>query len=166
MNRLAIWAVFALITAAAPLNAAQTGNQPDEQDMKALATANWFVPLSYGNVDFEIPAGSIVEKNSTMLVKYPDGTFGVSMANEDGRLEQKIAFEKARMYATQYNLVDPKIEKVTISGLKGAKAVGQLDSHTVTVLILPVDDQQLTTVVMATPERKGWSDHFIDSLKH
>lgn len=166
MNRFTIGAVVALMAIAMPMNAAQSASQPDEQDMKALATANWFVPLSYGNVDFEIPAGSIVEKNSTLLAKYPDGTFGVSMANEAGQLEQKIAFEKARMYATQYKLEDPKVEKVTVDGLKGAKAVGKLDAHTVTVLILAVGDQQLTSVIMATPERADWTSHFLDSLKH
>lgn len=164
MNKLAIWALGALMTFAASAFAAE--NPQDSQDLKALESANWYVPLNYGGFDFEIPAGSIVDKNSKLLAKYPDGSFGVSMENEAVQLEQKIAFEKARMYATQYKLVDPKVEKVTISGIKGAKAVGTLENHVVTVLILPVSDQQLTTVIMATPDRKEWSDHFIESLKH
>ncbi len=41
--------------------------------------------------------GSIVEKGSTVMVKYPDGTFGLSMVNEgDSGANQKIAFELCR----------------------------------------------------------------------
>lgn len=165
MNKFAIGAIAALMTLAMPAHAA-TVPQQDDANMKALATANWFVPLSYGGFDFEIPAGSVVEKNSKLLVKYPDGSFGVSMENEALALDQKIAFEKAKAYATKYGLTDPEVDKVTIDGVKGAKAVGKLENHTVTVLILPVTDQQVTTVIMATPDRKDWADHFISSLKH
>lgn len=158
-------ALILAMVMALPVVAQDTYNQTPEQ-AKALETANWFVPLSYGGFDFEVPAGSLVEKNSKMLVKYPDGSFGVSMENEGLKLDQKIAFEKARMYATKYGLTDAKTEKVKVGGVDGAKATGRLENHDVTVLILPVSDQQVTTVLMATPNRKEWADHFIESLKH
>lgn len=138
----------------------------EEEKAEARENANWFIPLNYGGFDFEIPAGSLVEKNHKVVVKYPDGSFGVSMENEqaDG-LSQKIAFEKARLYADRYKLKDAKVTKTIIDGIKGAQATGMLESHQVTVLILPVGNQQLTTVVMATPQRSEWGRHFISSLK-
>ena len=88
------------------------------------------------------------------------------MENESVGLTQKIAFEKARMYATKYKLTDPKVEKVTVGNSKGARAKGMLENHEVTVLILPVNDQQVTTVIMATPNRQEWANHFVNSMKN
>ena len=45
-------------------------------------------------------------------------------------------------------------------------AQGKLENFTVTVLILPVDDQQVTTVLMTTPGREDWTRHLIESMKH
>ena len=59
--------------ASAQTHAAQTDGTSAEMP--------WFVSMGYGGFDFEIPAGSIVEKGSTVMVKYPDGTFGLSMVN-------------------------------------------------------------------------------------
>lgn len=138
----------------------------EEEKAEARESAHWYIPLNYGGFDFEIPAGSLVEKNSKVVVKYPDGSFGVSMENESGQpVEQKIAYEKAKLYAEKYRLKDAKVEKTVIDGIKGAKAVGMLEEHEVTVLILPVGTEQLTTVVMATPARNEWGRHFIASLK-
>lgn len=152
-----------------PLMAQQnaTSQEPTEaEQQKARESANWYIPLNYGGIEFEVPAGSIVEKNSKMLIKYPDGTFGVSMENEAISCDQKLAYEKARMYANKYKLSNAKVNKVTLGGIKGAKATGRLESHDVTVLILPVSDQQITTVLMATPDRQEWADHFQQSIKH
>lgn len=161
---------FAFIIAAAALLLPQSAIADDnntltQQEKAALESANWFVPISYGGFDFEIPAGSIVEKNSKLVVKYPDGSFGVSMENEAIAGDQKMAFEKAKMYARQYKLADSKCERVNAGGIKGARAEGMLEKHKVTVLILPVDDQQVTTVIMATPERSEWAQHFVNSMK-
>lgn len=161
MKKLAILAIAALL--AIPVAAQQPAQ--DQQHSEALESANWFIPLNYGGFDFEIPAGSVVQKDSKLLVKYPDGSFGISMENEAVGLDQKIAFEKVRSYATRYGLKDPKSEKVTVGGVKGARADGMLENHKVTILILPVGDQQVTTVLMATPNRTDWAEHFISSLK-
>ena len=163
---MAALAAVAVMVCPAPATA-----QTQDESTKALESAHWYVPLSYGGFDFEIPAGSIVQKDSKMLVKYPDGSFGVSMENESVGLTQKIAFEKARMYATKYKLTDPKVEKVTVGNSKGgtphgARAKGMLENHEVTVLILPVNDQQVTTVIMATPNRQEWANHFVNSMKN
>lgn len=158
---MAALAAVAVMVCPAPATA-----QTQDESTKALESAHWYVPLSYGGFDFEIPAGSIVQKDSKMLVKYPDGSFGVSMGNESVGLTQKIAFEKARMYATKYKLTDPKVEKVTVGNSKGARAKGMLENHEVTVLILPVNDQQVTTVIIATPNRQEWANHFVNSMKN
>lgn len=127
----------------------------------------WFLSLDYAGFGFEIPAGSIVEKGSTLMARYPDGSFGVSMSNQEVRgSDQRRAFELCRMLATQMHLDNPEVKKVTIGGVKGAKAVGGLEGRTVTVLILPTNDQELTTVIMASDNRQDWTDHFLRTMKH
>lgn len=153
-----------LMLCALPAMAQNSTSGFSKEDSKALESANWYVPLNYGGFEFEIPAGSVVEKNSKVVVKYPDGSFGMSMENETLPGNQKIAFEQAKMYADRYKLADSKVEKVTIGGIKGATATGTLENFTVKVIILPVTDQQLTTVLMATPNRQEWVDHFIQSM--
>lgn len=149
-----------------PAMAQQPVIEQTKEQAEALEQANWYVPLSYGGFDFEIPAGCIVEKNSKIVARYPDGSFGLSMENEAVPANQKIAFEKARSYATRYKLTDSKVEKKKIGGVAGAMAVGKLENFTVTVLILPIDDQQVTTVLMTTPGREDWTRHLIESMKH
>lgn len=159
-------AALLIIPAATAANTDQDPQTTKEQHEKALESANWFIPMSYGGFDFEIPAGSVVKKDSKLLVTYPDGSFGVSMENEGVGSNQKIAFEMARSYGSKFKLADLKVDKVKIGGVDGAQATGRLEGHNVTVLILPVNDQQVTTVLMATPDRTEWTDHFIQSMKH
>lgn len=149
-----------------PIAAQNQTSGINDNSSQALESANWFIPLDYGGFEFEIPAGSVVKKDSKLLVTYPDASFGVSMENEAVGINQKIAFEKVRSYATRYKLEDAKVEKVNVAGVNGAKATGKLENMQVTILILPVNDQQVTTVIMATPERSDWANHFIDSFKH
>ncbi len=165
MKKLITIAALAILAALAiPVNAQTPTVSPEEQ--KALESANWYIPLNYAGFNFEIPAGSLVDKGSKIVVKYPDGSFGISMENEEFRGgNQKIAYEKARSYVKRYELKDAKVERVTVDGVKGAKASGMLEEHEVTVIILPVNDQQLTTVIMATPKRQEWAQHFYTSLK-
>ena len=127
----------------------------------------WFVSMGYGGFDFEIPAGSIVEKGSTVMVKYPDGTFGLSMVNEETQgANQKIAFELCRHVVKQLDIKDAHVDKRTIGGVDGAIARGSIENRQVTVIILPVGtNDAVTTVIMASPERANWVNNFIDSLK-
>lgn len=164
MKKIIIASFMAFIAILSMSASAQT--PASNEETQALESAHWYIPLSYAGFNFEIPAGSLVDKGSKIVVKYPDGSFGVSMENEEFRSgNQKIAFEKARSYAKRYELQDAKVTKVTIDGVKGAQASGMLENHLVTILILPVNDQQLTTVIMATPNRQEWADHFLGSLK-
>lgn len=129
-------------------------------------SANWYVNMSYGGFDFELPAGTIVERGSSLLAKYPDGSFGVSMTNEGNRAaNQKIAFELCRKMAASMHLPDPRVEKVSFGKCGGAKATGRLEGQEVTILVLPYDSQQTTTVILATPHRSDWVDHFLQTLK-
>ena len=101
------------------------------------------------------PQGSIVEKGSTVMVKYPDGTFGLSMVNEETQgANQKIAFELCRRVVKQLDIKDAHVDKRTIGGVDGAIARGSIENRQVTVIILPVGtNDAVTTVIMASPER-------------
>lgn len=42
---------------------------------------------------------------------------------------------------------------------------GKVEGQLVTVLVLPYDDQEITTVIMATPNRNDWVNHYLETLK-
>lgn len=131
---------------------------------------DWYMALDYAGFEFELPAGCVVDKNSSLVAKYPDGSFGVSMSNVEKRgSNQKIAKEVCNMTAQAFKLPNAKVKEIEVgSGLaksKGAMTSGKLEGQDITILVLPYNGQELTTVVLATPNRLGWVNHFIDSLK-
>lgn len=127
---------------------------------------DWYMGMDFAGFEFEIPAGSVVERGNNMLVKYPDGTFGISMTNTEKRgSNQKLAFDLCRRLATSMHLPSPKVERVSFGKCNGAKASGTLEGQNVTVLVLPYGDNEVTTVILATPHRTAWVDHFLDTLK-
>jgi len=40
-----------------------------------------------------------------------------------------------------------------------------LEGHQVTVLVLPYDNQEVTAVILSSPGRQEWVDHFLQTLK-
>lgn len=127
--------------------------------------AQWFVNMDYAGFEFEIPAGTIVDKGSKLLARYPDGTFGLSMLNEAKQSNQKIAFEVCRRMAAEMKIPNAHVEKVKFGSSNGAKAQGMIEGQLVTLLVLPYSDQQVTTVMLATPNHQDWVDHFLRTLK-
>ena len=67
--------------AAATAVAVMAGSLCGSARRHAQATADWFVNMDYSGFEFQIPAGTVVQKGSSFLAKYPDGSFGVSMTN-------------------------------------------------------------------------------------
>ncbi|MCM1369199.1 MAG: hypothetical protein NC204_02380 [Candidatus Amulumruptor caecigallinarius] len=126
----------------------------------------WYLNLDYEGFNFEVPAGSIVDKGSSLMVKYPDGTFGVSMTNTEAKgVNQARAVEICQRNAVQMHLANPKVEKITCGKAKGAIASGMTEGQEITIIILPHADSQLSTIIIATPGRREWVDHFVASLK-
>ena len=161
MNKLSALALSALLLVGAPASA----QQPAAPHEGTSAEMPWFIPLSYNGFNFDIPAGSIVEKGSTILVKYPDGSFGLSITNvESEGGGQQGAFLTCRKLASQLKLENQVVKKETIGGVDGAIAKGTLEGREVTVIILPVSGQETTMVMMATPNRQAWADHFRQSI--
>lgn len=128
--------------------------------------AQWFINMDYAGFDFELPAGTVVQKGSSLLATYPDSSFGVSMKNEEMKgSNQKLAYEVCKRLALQMHLPNPKVEKASFGKCGGAKATGMLDGQLVTVVVLPYSDQQTTAVILANPEREEWANHFLRTLK-
>ena len=122
--------------------------------------------MDYAGFEFEVPAGMQTQKGSSLLSKSDDGTFGLSMSNvEKPGSNQKIAYEVCRRLATSMHLPSPKVEKVHYGKCGGAKATGMLEGHQVTVLVLPYDNQEVTAVILSSPGRQEWVDHFLQTLK-
>ncbi len=128
--------------------------------------ANWYVNMDYAGFEFELPAGTVIDKGSSLIAKYPDGTFGLSMTNVEKRgSNQKIAFELCQRLASSMHMPDARVERVQYGRCGGAKASGEIEGQQVTVLVLPYNGQEVTTVIIATPGRSEWVDHFLRTLK-
>lgn len=95
--------------------------QQAEGNVTPDGKANWYVTVDYAGFDFQVPAGTIVDKGSSVVAKYPDGSFGLSMANENTASNQKIAFETCRRLAAQMKIPNAKVEKVSYGSSNGAR---------------------------------------------
>lgn len=147
-------------------NADSTLIRTDAPAVDEKGEAQWFINMDYAGFDFELPAGTVVQKGSSFVAKYPDGSFGISMSNVEKKgVNQKLAFEVCRRLATSMHMPNPHVEKVHFGKCGGAKASGILEGQHVTVMVLPYNDQEVTTVIIATPERQEWVDHFLKTLK-
>lgn len=147
-----------------------SGISPAQQQAAAAGATetepDWSVNMDYAGFDFQIPAGTVVQKGSSFLAKYPDGSFGVSMTNiAKPGANQKIAFEVCRRMAETMKLPDPDVMKVKYGKCSGAKATGTIEGQQVTVVVLPYDDQEVTTVILAAPGRQEWVNNFLRTLK-
>lgn len=128
-------------------------------------SAQWYVDMDYAGFDFKIPAGTIVEKGSTLTAKYPDGSFGLSMANENKGSNQKIAFRICRRLASEMKIPNAAVDKVSYGKSDGARATGTLDGQQVTILVLPYGNEQVTIVALNSPAREEWKNQFLRTLK-
>ena len=53
-----------------------SAQQPEvEETVVAQTVDNNYIAADYSGFKFEIPAGSIVEKGTSLVAKYPDGSF-------------------------------------------------------------------------------------------
>lgn len=128
-------------------------------------SAHWYIDMNYGGFSFQVPAGSVVEMGDKFLARYPDGSFGVSMTNQERTgLTQDLAFQICKQMATTLHLPDPKVKKVKFGKSAGAQASGELEGQQVTIVVLPNGHKEVTTVILATPNRSEWTDHFLKSL--
>lgn len=124
-----------------------------------------FIPAEFSGFTFELPKGTIIQKGSQLIAKYPDGSFGVSMINVEKPSKQKFALELCKRNAAEMGIKNVVIDKAKFRGVKGAIASGELEGQKVTILVLPYDLRQLTTVILATPDRTDWVKHFLETLK-
>lgn len=137
-----------------------------EHEVTTTDVETGFMPVEYDGFWFEVPEGSIVTEENSKVIKYPDGTFGVSATTIRERgSNQKRALSICRGIAGEMKIAHPKIEKFSKNGLKGATATGELEGQTVTIAVIPVNDKELTTVIIATPGRTDWTEHLLSTLK-
>jgi hypothetical protein len=162
-----IIALAAAMMMAAPMMAQDAHSGASTQVASSKTDTPWYLSLDYGGFTFEIPAGSIVEKGSTLVARYPDGTFGISVSNQESiGSDQQRAFQLCRMLAKQMELTDAEVKKINVDGVAGARATGKIENSNVNVLILPYHDQEVTAVIMSADSRQEWADHLIQTIKH
>lgn len=125
--------------------------------------------LDYAGFDFQVPAGAIVTKDAKMNITYDNMVFGMNLTNQVVRgSNQKRAYELCEGYAKKFELKGARVEKVTVGGAKGARAVGMLDDDKmeVMILILPTNDNELTAVLMYDPRNRQVANDVVASMKH
>ena len=122
--------------------------------------------MDYSGFEFQIPAGTVVQKGSSFLAKYPDGSFGVSMTNiAKPGANQKIAYEVCQRMAETMKMPNPDVMKVKYGKFAGARAQGTIEGQQVTIVVLPYDGEEVTSVLLATPSRQEWVNQFLRTLK-
>ena len=125
----------------------------------------WYMSMDYDGLMFRIPAGSKVERGSTLTVIYPDGSYGLTMQTVDHPANRKISVELCNRLADSLGMPRSLVKKVKFSGVQGAKAQGVIDGKSVTCLVLPIDNHQVMITLMADPLRADWVRAFLDSLR-
>lgn len=162
--------IFALniaeVRAESPEQSGTSSNErfSGQQAVTEQGDPNWFLNMDYSGFNFRIPAGSIVEKGSSFVAKYPDGTFGVSMKNEGRAMNQKIAYEECKRMVQSLGMTGAQVRKDKFGKCNGAKATGEVGGQKVSVFVMPYDDQTVTGVVLASPERENWLGELLRSL--
>lgn len=131
----------------------------------AKEEVNDYMSAEFSGFTFELPSGTIIQKGDQLMAKYPDGTFGVSMINVSKPSKQKFALELCKRNAAEMGLKNAFIDKAKFGKASGAIASGDLEGQKVTILVLPYDSNQMTTVIIATPDRTNWVKHFLETLK-
>ena len=113
-----------------------------------------------------MPDGSTELLGNGLTVKYPDGTFGVSVSVESRRgSDQKRCLQLCRKLASQMHIKDAQVTKVKINGKNGAVASGFLESQRVSIAILPSGSKEITCIVMNDPTRAPWADRVLRTLR-
>ena len=125
-----------------------------------------FHRVSHDGVSFEAPDSCIELHGNGLTVKYPDGTFGVSLSTEPRRgSDQKRCLQLCKSLAAKMHIKDAEVKKVKINGKNGAVASGFLESQRVSIAILPDGNKELTCIVMNDPSRAAWADRVIRTLR-
>lgn len=136
-----------------------------EETQAQLPETHEFIHTEYSGFKFDLPAGSMIEQGESFTAKYPDGSFGVSMLNEPRPSKQKYAYEMCRRNVDQMRIKNATVEKAKFGSCAGAIARGTLEGQLITIIVLPYDNQEITTAIIATPNRSDWVDRFVASLK-
>ncbi len=153
------------LAAVSVLASAQTPAADSGQPV-AAAVQQQFAKGEFAGFKFSIPAGAeITENGGSYLLKYPDGSFGVSMTRTDARAsDQRRAESVVRGLARSMKLSAGSVKPVMINGLKGAMATGEVEGSQVSVGVLVYGGKELQLVVMNSHARGEWARELLKTL--
>lgn len=171
MKRVMIWAL-ALCGAVMGMRAEEPANGLDlnmDENKKAIPTEtapDWFVEMDYCGFDFKIPAGCYVDRGADkLLVRYPDGSFGLSMETvERPGSNQDTALKVCEQLAASLNIPASRVKRVDFGKCHGVVAQGHVQGQDVAVAVLPGEGKEVTVAVLGNPGRAPWTRTFLESL--
>ena len=157
-----------LIGAATGLHAQSADSIPEELQSLLQVPADYMQPVSAGDFIFKVPSDCIVmagkEKNQ-VIVKYPNGTFGVTATAYPERVPQKDAKGLCEATAKQMRLRNAKTEVLKINGLTGYKTTGVIETQMAHIIVASGSaGEHIEMIIINTDNHQDWTSTLLASL--
>lgn len=137
-----------------------------ETQQNVMTSVQTFKPIEYKGYIFTVPTECVVENGDALTLKHPDGTFGISITHLSAPgTNQKRVLSLCKGLAAKMDLKNAVTEKVKIDGVNSAISKGTIEGSDVTILMMPKSGKEFTAIIMASPERKPWTDQFLRTVR-
>lgn len=158
---------MALLMSAGILSLDATNPLTETATQSATAsTAQTYKPINYLGYTFDVPEECIVDNGNSLTVKYPDGSFGISLTHLDAPgTDMKRVESLCIGIAKNIKINDAVTEKVKINGRKGVLCKGNAEGENVEILILPAKGKEFTAMIVFRPGREEFAQRFLRTVR-
>lgn len=160
--------LFAILLSTTAFASAQT--MPDSISPQSLMQVpeNGLKPVKIGGYFFSVPDYCMVQSSADnkILIKYPDGSFGVSATVYPEHIPQKDARELCKSSAKQMKLRDIKTTDLKTNGLSGACTSGVIEAQRVNILVLSGNSAHIEMIILSSAAQQRWADEVISSIRN
>lgn len=168
MNKILLGGIMALLMSAGILSLDAT-NPPVEQNETsnvASSALQNYKQIDYLGYTFEVPEECIVDNGNALTVKYPDGSFGISVThlNAPGT-DIKRAESLCKGIAKNIRVNDAVTEKVKINGRRGVLCKGNAEGENIEILLLPAKGKEFTAMMVFRPGREEFAQRFLRTVR-
>lgn len=158
------------LCASASIAAAGANKEPVAVDTTAVTSnlptlANGLTQVSLGNYTVSAPAGVLQRQSDNQLVAFlPDGSFGMSVIEENVRPKKKEMLALAQGMAKELNLNPEKLRKTEQKGLSGWWISGRSGQEIITAMIVNHDTELLKIIILEKENLKPVGPDLIATL--